>query len=209
MGLPFEYLNHEVHVQPLAQRLGVVSNGRVDPGTYLRAVQRIRTSPNGVFGLKTHYSHLAAIIRIPGISGFVVSSSLIWIRRRDVLSQAISLVKASQTGQWGLSEGDVPQDNVMYSHEGITKALAIIQRENAGWEKFFYCTELPHLPLWYEDLISETNAVCQAAYRSVMGQDWPGHFSLELSKRIRQADSTSSEWKTRFIAQTRTEYGLP
>jgi trehalose 2-sulfotransferase len=209
MGAPFEYLNHEVHVQPLAQRLGVVSNGRVDPGSYLRAVQRIRTSPNGVFGLKTHYSHLAAIIRIPGISAFVASSSFIWIRRRDILSQAISLLKASQTGQWGLSEGDVTLNNVLYSYEGITKALAIVQRENAGWEKFFCCTELPNLQVWYEDLVSETNAVCQAAYRLVLGQDWPGHFSLEQSKRIRQADSANSEWKTRFIAQTRTEYGLP
>jgi trehalose 2-sulfotransferase len=209
MGAPFEYINHEAHVQPLAHRLGLVSNDRIDPAAYLRGVQRIRTSPNGVFGLKTHYSHLVAIIRNPGIAAFVASASFIWIRRRDILGQAISLLKASQSWQWSLSEGEALSSDVAYSYEGITNALAIIQRENAGWEKFFYSTEILHFPVWYEDLVAETNAVCQAAYRLVLDEEWLGRFSLEQSKLTKQADSTTAEWKTRFIAQTRNQYGLP
>lgn len=207
MGRPMEYLNPDVQMPLYARRLGAMVDGRIDPGRYLDALTRIRTSPEGVLGIKVHYDQLVRLVAHPRITRLVAESRLLRIRRRDRLAQAISLYKSWVTGQWGRRPGDEPAP-VAYDRKGIAKALTAILSGEQGWDALFVTTGLPHREVWYEDLLADTHGVCQAAYHWVHGEDWSGTFSLAMSPSLKQADATSAEWKARFQAESRRERGL-
>ena len=59
LGVPFEYLN-PVNLSEWQKRLGVLG-----PEATLREIRKRRTSGNGVFGLKAHFSHCDILGRAP------------------------------------------------------------------------------------------------------------------------------------------------
>ena len=59
----------------------------------------------------------------------------VWVRRRDVLRQAVSLWRALQTQTW--REAGAPQPTAVYSRAAIAHLTALLADQDAAWGAFF------------------------------------------------------------------------
>ena len=87
--------------------------GISDYGEHLRAVLRHGTTPNGVFGAKLMWMHVADLLALARtlpehrdadlcelLGGLLGPTRYVWVRRRDTVLQAVSLWRAMQTQSW-------------------------------------------------------------------------------------------------------------
>lgn len=156
-GDPLEYLNPRL-LKAERQRTG---DETLDLNGLLRIMGKRRTSPNGVFGIKIHYSQLLAAFRTRQPNDQVVAflranQRLIWIRRRDRLGQGISQAIAIKTQRWSSEEAgsDKPAPTVIHPLQCLA-ALQTVAAEDAGWEPLLKLSGLPFLEVWYEDLVAD------------------------------------------------------
>ena len=94
LGAPDEYFNVDTLMFRMASRLGAVSLN-----DYLSKLVKVRTGQNGVFGAKAHWHHYE-FMYVAGILRRFPEPLWIWIARRDISAQAVSLTKAVQTSQF-------------------------------------------------------------------------------------------------------------
>lgn len=93
-GFPLEYLNPR---NLSVWRKRFCSRNVADT---LSAIERKRTSPNGVFGIKIHYSQLRQLGGFAGLAEYFPHACYVLLSRADVLMQAVSYSVALQTGVW-------------------------------------------------------------------------------------------------------------
>jgi LPS sulfotransferase NodH len=97
-GDPLEYFNPPLLVVARKQ------TEKPDLGFsgFLKLIEKRRTSPNGIFGMKVHYHQLKQVLVTEERSAAFLRGfdKLIWIRRRDRVGQAISKVIAEKTQVW-------------------------------------------------------------------------------------------------------------
>jgi LPS sulfotransferase NodH len=174
----------------------------VEPGTvgpYLDHLVRCRTTPNGVFALKVHWNHYAAMMQA-GLPIEAFPQPVSWVRvvRRDRLAQAVSLARARQSGQW--SAAQVVRRRRPYEpffdETAITAALADVDAWNAGWQSYFSVAGITPIRVVYEDLVAD--------YPGEMGRLFD---ALDLDVVVepnppmrRQADEISASWIERYRA---------
>lgn len=126
-GFPLEYAN-PVNLTEWKKRLN-----EEDLEGVLTKIQKRRTSPNGVFGIKIHYSHLEQFGGFTKLVEFFPNAYYIHLYRKDVLRQAISMSLAKQTGVW--ISGQKPIDNnPKYNFEDINENLRQIILDNSSWQ---------------------------------------------------------------------------
>ena len=110
-AVPMEYFN-----QPLRDRLAPRWGCGSGLDGYVDALHRHRTNAQGLFGAKLHWHHLIALYRealgddhdhdspYDVDAGFLEpifpACRFVWILRRDVAAQAVSLFHATATGAW-------------------------------------------------------------------------------------------------------------
>ena len=148
MGCPLEYFNpgNLVRWQARAQVAGA--------GDLIRFLQGIRTSPNGCFGLKAHFTHLPALAQYIPLGDFVTRFTHVHIVRRDLLAQAISFARATQTGEW-ISRTSASDRTATYDGPLIRRCLVELARQHASWEHLFHGLGLrPHV-VEYESLAAD------------------------------------------------------
>lgn len=167
MGNPREYLGHRRGM--LGRRWDVDPH---DFDAYLDEVRRRTTTANGVFGVKVFYHQLARLGReghlepksgllkalAEKLGGEVYAVSLL---RRNKLRQAISLVRARQTGQWagGKASADTdrkPEGQAAYDRAAIASSIVELVREEAAWSREFELSGMRPWPeLWFEDFVKD------------------------------------------------------
>jgi len=207
MGVPHEYLHPTVHLPVLARRFqSIRQDGTVDIDLYLRLLRKRRSTANGVFGLKAHFSQLSRLLHIPSVAKLFEGARLIRIRRHDLVRQAISFYMADQTGVWSTFDADsaaaaVP--SLEYNGVAIELFLSMILAEEAGWERLFADRDLPVLDVWYEDLVAATDSVCRSVCSHV-GVHPTSTFDLARIGLQRTSTARAAEWKRRFCAEHAT-----
>jgi LPS sulfotransferase NodH len=209
MGVPHEYLNAGVHQPVLARRLdALAADGSVDFVRYLDALRRRRTSPNGVFGMKAHFSQLQPHLAFEPISRFVRGATLIRIRRRDRIAQAISLYRAMASGIWSIAAGGMaePSPEIAYDGAAIGNCLSSIEAQEQGWDGFLATNSRLARDIWYEDLIASPDTVCREACKAV-GVNPGIVFDLAQAGLTRLAPKSTDEWKLRYRAESGFEGG--
>lgn len=134
-GAPIEYF-HQFSLKMLAARLGCLdAAGRLDIERYFAGLEAKRTTPNGIFGIKLIARQLSAAAgkdlgRASQLLGRF--DRVLYLRRQDRLSQAISYVRALATSQWHVLPGDdvrpveLGEDKLFAQIDG---ALASLDRE--------------------------------------------------------------------------------
>jgi LPS sulfotransferase NodH len=125
-GFPLEYVN-PANLEEWKKRTGSNSLKEV-----LEAIQRRRTSPNGVFGIKIHYSHIQIFGGFEKVMQFFPNACYVLLSRNDVLRQAVSLSIAKQTGVW-ISGQEPINDNPEYNFADIENCLRQTILDNASW----------------------------------------------------------------------------
>jgi LPS sulfotransferase NodH len=174
-GMPSEYLN-TVAVRMLAPRLLPGCQPDTVPfATYMRAVQRVRTSADGCFGIKLQPAQLAAVQ--PGdraLYEFAASfDRVVALTRRDKLGQAISGTIAQLTGTW-FNDGTPPSiEDARLSQlfPAIAANLARYIDEDRRIAALGKALERPWLRLEYEEILADGQAAFERLVDFLSGGD--------------------------------------
>lgn len=119
----------------------------------------------------------------------------LYLRRHDKLRQAISWVKADQSGQW--TSLDASKNNCHYDYDQIKQRLIDIIDQEARWNRFF--ENVPHMDIFYEDI--DYGAISKI-------ENWLGMQRLqdywETNKKIMtqysiMRDKETEQWVNQFI----------
>ncbi len=200
-------------------------------GWFHYALQR-GTTPNGVFGSKMMWNYFddfrSRISELPGFEGRSFTDALtevfpnlhiIFVRRRDKVSQAVSLWKAIQTQHWrtGSEVGDdeVGDDEVAqaspglgvefdfgvaeYDFRAIDHLVHELHRWDARWEDWFHATGRDPIRVVYEEF-TQSRAATIGRVLDALGIDPPEPEGQRPMKR--QADDLSRDWVERYRAES-------
>ena len=203
MGVPHEYLHPTVHLPVLARRFqSNRQDGAVDIDLYLRSLRKRRSTANGVFGLKAHFSQLAGLLHIPSVGRLFEGARLIRIRRRDLVRQAISYYAAEATGVWSTADAaslaELPSPD--YNGIAISRYVSMLLAEDEGWERLLAHRGPSVLDVWYEDLVSDTDRVCRSVCNHVDIHP-AASFDLKHAGMQRLSTARADEWKQRFCTE--------
>jgi LPS sulfotransferase NodH len=201
-GRPEEYFWRED--EPLwRERWGVETYAE-----YVAAALRARTTPNGVFGAKLLAGYAGAFLgklrTATGKSALTDHELLtrvfrcprwLWVRRRDVVAQAISFSKAAQTGVWYAEYNTkVPRPARFWRHQ-IDVLLRQIEAHNATWERWFEAGGIDPLRVVYEELEADLRGQTRRVFE-FLGLPSAG-ISIE-PQTMRQRDEVNAEWVRRY-----------
>ena len=156
-GDPQEYFNPPL-IYLERERSG---NSELNMNQFLRLMEQRRTSPNGSFGIKMHYSQLLGVFKTAKPTNAVVGflrklDKLIWIRRRDRIGQAISQAVAMRTQVWSSEDTRFERNPKVDVHAyECVNALRLVCRDDAGWEQLIAKAGLKVHEVWYEDLVND------------------------------------------------------
>lgn len=190
LGYPREYFNL---ASPAVWRLDPAYPA--DPGRQIEFVLREGVTPNGIYGAKLFAN------QFDGLAAYRLAERLpnlkyIRLRRDDLLGQAISHVRAQQTGKW--SSTGKSSRSARYDRGAIARHIARIAKDEARWSVFFARNGISPLPLAYHDVMSDpqgaVNAV--AAYLHVQGPveiDWQ-----QVRSKIMR-DQENEDWREQFV----------
>jgi LPS sulfotransferase NodH len=189
---------------PLAQRLGVISDGRLNVMHYMQALTRVRTSANGVFGVKAHFSQFAPFQKnamwrtlLPGQHKFIC------IERDDELGQAISLAIARQTDCY--SSESQPAREPQYDRNLIENSLQMIRSDKQGWRAFFRQNDIEPAETTYEELIASPVEVCTRLCRGIGIEISPACFQLGRTGLKKQANEINTAWRQRYVEEIKAD----
>lgn len=122
---------------------------------YIKHLKCYRTSPNGYFGIKTHWNHFELLhsrLKQPIASSFN-APSYIFITRNDKIKQAISWAKAKQTKQWTF---DAPQKaSPEFDKKLINECLQKIRQQEDAWDHYFSSHQVTPYHVTYENLATQ------------------------------------------------------
>jgi LPS sulfotransferase NodH len=157
LGVPHEYLN-PVNAAPIRQRAG--RSGRpLRPEEYLDWLDEHRTTTNGVFATKVHWSQLATDPL--AIDRWVLGEPapvLVFLYRRGISAQAHSLQDAARTGVWdssGQRSTTPPRGLAAVGFDDIDRLTFRVMHWNAMWRLGFEAWERRPLDVAYEDLVAD------------------------------------------------------
>lgn len=187
---------------------------------YLAAVIREGTAGTGTFGLRLMWSSVAdASRRLDAMEGDRADVAArfakafgptlyIHLSRQDKLAQAISLIRAEQSGLWHRSvdgterERTAPHQTPIYDASRIAEATSELQNDDAAWTGFFSARGLTPLRLSYETLTAAPETALREIL-SALGQD-PEASERMLVQTSKLASAESLEWADRYRSETRS-----
>ncbi len=172
-GDPQEYFNPPLLIHE-RQRSG---DEKLAVGEFIRRMQARRTSPNGVFGMKMHYSQMLGAFGAKAPTNDMLGhlkryQQLIWIRRRDRLRQAISQALGQKTGVWSSEESrGSPVAEVKLQPYECVRALQMVCGDDFGWQRLIQSTGIKVHEVWYEDLVSDYDNQCRQVLKYLQIDD--------------------------------------
>jgi LPS sulfotransferase NodH len=195
LGRPTEFFN------PVTVRLVVgVDDYPEDPEQQLALIPKLGATPNGVYGLKIFSREFDAVKSTRWVER-LPSLSLIYLERLDLLGQAISHVRAIQTGQWASVASS--ETEPAFDGEAIAAELMRLARAQARWRYFFARNGLPFLHFFYEQIIAGPQEAIQAIAQWVGVSPAPRLDLTSIDKLKIQRDALSEDWRAQFLARAR------
>lgn len=216
-GRPESYFRRQ-DISDWARRWGVSPPDQTDSEefdrSYLAAALRAGASENGVFGLRLMWGSVAELSArlnalYPGLhdEAALFEKSFgkilyIHLSRRDRIAQAVSLLRAEQSGLWHLAadgterERSSPPAHAVYDADRLSGFLTELEMDDAVWVAFFARNRIEPLRLTYETMAAAPQ-VAIAGILSALGRE-PERVATVKSRTAKLADKTSLEWADRF-----------
>jgi LPS sulfotransferase NodH len=196
MGFPAEYLNPRD-----AMPRWVATSGAHTIGEYFSYLLSDRSTPNGVFGMKSIYPHFELLDTADVIEHLMGPVSYIYLEREDILRQAVSLALAHATGVWynrAEEPGQPRRDaDLAFDEQLVLTSLDRLRSDRASWESFFVRRGVEPLRLTYEQLVGNPTDTVLAVARYV-GVDVPQQQVTAQSEYAPLADSINERWLTQL-----------
>ncbi len=192
-GFPLEYAN-PANLAEWKKRLGINDFKGV-----MTELQRRRTSPNGVFGIKIHYPHIKQFGGFDNLMKLFPNAHYVLLSRNDVLKQAVSLSIASQTGVW--ISGQTPvNDNPTYDFEHIDKCLRQTILHNSSWRYTLAASGCNYIEMDFDhvrnNLVQSIDKI--ASFTDVKVE--PSKIPKELVTK-KQSKDLNTEWAMKFLSE--------
>ena len=207
LGAPLEYLNFEP-----AGPYGHAARDPAEQQRIWRDVLSRRTSPNGVFGLKTFPMLMQGLQRSnPDLLAEVMNSvvippnakpRLVRLRRRDRVAQAVSYARALLSGVWRKEQEREGEEGPEFSRTAFDQAKRLIENQERAWEEVSSRLGFEPLVIWYEDCLARPEATI-VAVANYLGVTLDPGARVEVPPIERQAQSGRARW----IAELANEAG--
>lgn len=134
----------------------------------------------------------------------------IYLTREDHLGQAISRLRAEQTGLWHLNadgsdlERNAPTRDAGYDHDAIQSYVQKAIEQNEQWARWFAEQSIMPLKITYEELSRRPQAVLSQILTGL-------GFDASLADTVpiqttKLADQTSTVWRSRFEAKSKEAF---
>ena len=175
---------------------------------YVDRVFEAGTAPNGVFCTKLMWGYLGEALfelrrlarmydedDLAVLRSFFPEPSFVWIRREDVVAQAVSWAKAVQTGQWASFQP--VQAEPAFDFDEIDGLYHLARVHDAAWARWFAAHGVDPLRIVYEELASDPVRVVEDVIARLGLEPSPveGHPPMELA---RQGDAVNRDWAARY-----------
>jgi len=150
LGMPAEYFNPMWSTRMCARLRNSKSNSDdadaptkvepFDPVSYCLSLIQKRSGPNGVLALKfANASHFMQFQNAGCLSLLINATaakkfSLIYVTRRDVVAQAVSIVFARKTGNWFHFDSN-PKETGPYNEKALDMTLKAVRTSRRWWKK--------------------------------------------------------------------------
>lgn len=216
-GKPAWYYRRE-DIGEWAEHLGVPpGEGAAFESAYLQAVRREGAGDTGVFALRLMWPSLPELsARLAQLFPELRSDAArlerafgaplyLHLSRRDKVAQAVSRLKAEQTGLWHLAadgserERMAPPQPPRYDGDRLAIFASEAEAGDAAWAAWFAQQSITPLPLDYEAMSDDPEGAV-AAVLSALGRD-PATARAVEAKTARMADAESLAWIARFTRE--------
>ena len=208
-GVPASYFRKEDLCEYAEHWQILRPDGSYDLADYLAATRKAGSADSGVLALCVMWSTLkevtAYLSRLyPDLAGNELvllekafgRLKFIYLRREDVVAQAISLYRASQTGYWHIDEGQAPDQPPAFDFDTISLLVAELRQDNLDWQSWFERVGVKPMPVVYEDFAADPETAVSEVLR-FLEVELPAGVELSASNR-RLADETTALWLGRY-----------
>lgn len=172
----------------------------------VRHVLQVGATPNGVYGFKIFPVHLEEVSQHLKWTEVFPRLRFIHWRRRDVLGQALSRVRAFQTQQWRSTLATRAEPH--YDGEAILDAIRWTVGQDARWEMFFARNGIEPLRFVYEDALQAADATVDAVARLVGLATGAMPAAVHEIEVAVQRDASTEAWRARFLAEFANRDGI-
>jgi LPS sulfotransferase NodH len=196
MGDPREYFS-PVHIHEESKIVQAKEDALTFSADLIKAVPN-----NDYFSFKIHYlqfyenficKEISLLEAFPGIK-------VIFLRRSNIVAQAISLWKAELTQSW-INEMEQKR-NPHYNFGEIRNRYYDLKIHDLMWEKYLQENNIPFLNIIYEDMEKNEKKFFYNIF-SFLGE--VSKFSqMERPSLIKQANAQTLEWEGRFKKEFRS-----
>lgn len=146
----------------------------------------------------------------------------VWLRREDIVYQAISRQMAQQTGinhatasaddphfAGNLAKGYDPSYNAVaqYRYNALLRHTTAITLENLTWKRFFSSHAVEPIELVYETVIADEAMSHLDAMARALGQSEPP--PRQARRMVKLANEKNEEWHERFFQDAASNRFLP
>ncbi|MDP9416537.1 MAG: Stf0 sulfotransferase family protein [Actinomycetota bacterium] len=196
--------------------------GDIDYGDYVRAALAAGRTDNGVFGAKLMWGNLDELVDKLGsvcrqlagdelalLAAAFGRTRFVYLRRDDIVAQAVSWLRAEQTGTWYVGgNGEIGPGAVgtggrpRFNAQAIADLVRVIHEHNVAWQEWFASHGIrPHV-MRYEDLDGDSARATAQVLQSLGLELPPGRPLSPVTRHARQADALNLEWARRFRAES-------
>lgn len=164
LGMPAEYLNERA-IRGLGPQLLPQAGKALQLGAWLRAVEGVRTTADGCFGIKVQPNQLLPLFqrKADAVQKYLARHDrLVLMTRRDKLGQAVSGAIAMATNKWFNHDGSEPS----FTDAQVHAMLPLIARNLGRYideERLILAvgraTKRPTLHVEFEDIVAQPDSV--------------------------------------------------
>ncbi|MAT96722.1 MAG: hypothetical protein CL608_06220 [Anaerolineaceae bacterium] len=188
--------------------------------SFHQLVLSLGSTPNGVFGIIIQWDYLHHIFTnfrtLPQykdlsdralLDVLFYNPKYIWLQRRDKVRQAISWIKAHQTGEWGLEKDQIVQSHLdaslTYDFHLIDENVERFVNAEKAWESFFLTNQIEPFVVVYE-VLTRSFEETSLALLDHLGIPHPQEINFENRKWQKQANALNDAWAKKYRWQKRS-----
>lgn len=171
---------------------------------YVDDVMRRRTTANGVFAVNVHWHQWVEFTAL-GFDESIFRGEVTWVHlwRDDVVAQAVSALRATQTDVWRSEEADSERrhETAFYDEPELDRLVRKAVDGREGWTTFFDARGIEPVELTYEHLVADRAGSIAEILEAVGVETGDGGALPEAFAPLeRQADDLNSRWIARYRA---------
>lgn len=194
LGKPLEYFNGH------GRRSLGYPDYPDDPTQQIDWILSEGATPNGIYGVKIFPYQFDEVEKSISWTQLLPNLAFVLLKRRDLLGQAISALRAAQTQQYRSTQ--TTQGVPCYDGKEIQARLQVAVRDYARWDLFFARKDITPTIIIYEDMQADPQTAVDQVAQLFGLRGRAGVSAACIDLKI-QRDAVTEQWRARFLA----EYG--